>query len=76
MTQQQIKAMLAEDSTRSQALDELGEWAKSLCLIFSASPSTAYRVAALFVEGIEASYEDRPADMWGERFPDSGRVEK
>lgn len=62
MTQQQIKTMLADPSTRSQALDNIGEWAKNNCLMQGASPSTAYVVAWLLVEGISATWEGRKPD--------------
>lgn len=34
-------------------LEELAEWICKTCLLFGASPSTAYKVASVFVEGLE-----------------------
>ena len=34
-------------------LAELAEWVKMTCLMFGASPATAYKVAGTFVEGLE-----------------------
>lgn len=34
-------------------LAEIAEWVKVTCLMFGASPATAYKVAGLFVEGLE-----------------------
>ena len=34
-------------------LAEIAEWVKMTCLMFGASPATAYICAGLFVEGLE-----------------------
>ena len=34
-------------------LEEIAEWVCNTCLMFGASTSTAYKVAATFVEGLE-----------------------
>ena len=62
MTQQQIKAMLADESTRTQALDVIGQWAKDTCLLHGTTTDTAYKVAWILVNGVEASYEGRKPD--------------
>jgi len=54
----QIKAMLADESTRAQALDRLGEWAKDTCLMAGSEATTAYKVASTFVSGIAEMHED------------------
>lgn len=54
----QIKAMLADESTRAQALDRLGEWAKDTCLMAGSKATTAYKVASTLVSGISETYED------------------
>ena len=54
----QIKAMLANESTRAQALDRLGEWAKDTCLMAGSEATTAYKVASTLVSGISETYED------------------
>lgn len=59
MNSDQLKAMLANPDTRPQALDIFGQWVKSTCLLFGCEPSNAYRIAFVFVEGVEASYEGR-----------------
>lgn len=54
----QLKALLADESTRDQALDRLGEWAKDTCLIAGTKATTAYKVASTFVGGIAEMYDD------------------
>lgn len=34
-------------------LQEIADWICKTCLLFGASPSTAYKVAGAFVEGLE-----------------------
>ncbi len=48
--------LLYPDEERQKALYELGTWVVSTCLLFGAELSTAYKVAAIFVEGLENSY--------------------
>ncbi len=48
--------LLYPDEDRQKALRELGDWVISTCLLFGAELSTAYKVAAAFVEGLENSY--------------------
>ena len=50
--------MLANESTRDQALDEIGEWAKNTCLLLCTEATTAYKVASTLVSGISETYED------------------
>ncbi len=52
-----IKSMLLyPDEDRQKALFELGTWVVMTCRLFGAELSTAYKVAAAFVEGLENSY--------------------
>ncbi len=44
------------DASRTAALHQIGEWVISTCLLFGTDLSTAYKVAAAFVEGLENSY--------------------
>jgi hypothetical protein len=37
---------------RNERLAQIAAWVVQTCLIFGSSPSTAYTVAGLFVEGI------------------------
>lgn len=48
-----IKTRLANPTTRKQALDDLAIWVKDTALFFGCSTATAYKVAGVFVEGIE-----------------------
>jgi hypothetical protein len=57
----QIKAMLADEGTRAQALDRMGEWAKDTCLMAGSEATTAYKVASTLVSGISEVYEGAPA---------------
>ena len=70
---QQIKAALADASTRHQALDELGQWAKDTCLLCGSEASTAYIVAALLVEGIQDSWEPKER-KWRRKSPQKDAV--
>lgn len=63
MNEELIKTMLKDEATRIQALDMLGEWMKNTCLLLGATPSTAYAVSFILVEGIAASYESRKPDV-------------
>lgn len=51
-----IKQRLNNPTTRKQALLDTGEWAKETALYFGASPTTAYKIAATFVEGLEKDF--------------------
>lgn len=42
-----------QSKQREYALHELGDWVVETCLLFGASATTAYKVAALMVEGID-----------------------
>lgn len=64
MVQKQVQTLLADPATRPQALDYIGEWAKNNVLLQGGSPSTAYVIAWLLVEGIAATVEQRKADYW------------
>lgn len=68
----QIKTMLADESTRTQALDRLGEWAKDTCLMAGSEATTAYKVASTLVIGISETYEDGElviSGWWCKRKP-------
>jgi hypothetical protein len=54
----------------NQRLAEIGAWVVQTCLLMGASPTTAYEVAAAFVEGVERELNDpqQPqSDMGTER---------
>lgn len=48
-----IKSRLNDPSTRKQALLDTAEWVKTTALYFGATPATAYKVAAVFIEELE-----------------------
>lgn len=54
-----IREDLKNPIKRRQALIRLGEWVKDTVLLFGGDPFTAFDVAAIFVQGIEKSYERR-----------------
>lgn len=58
-----IKELIADERTRPQALDELGAWAKTTCLLFGSTPTTAYQIAWMLVEGVAAAHEERKPDF-------------
>ncbi len=62
LSPERLKALLADERTRTQALDELGDWVKDTTLIAGATPSTAYIVAWRMVEGIAATWENRAVE--------------
>ncbi len=61
--QSRLQEDLANVATRERALDEIGQWAKDTCLMFGATPATAYQVAWLLTEGITSSWEERKPDF-------------
>lgn len=71
---QQIKTDLANDSTRPQALDKIGQWAKDTCLLYGADSSTAYIVAAMLVEGIQNTWEEPKERAWKRKSPRKKKV--
>ena len=52
-----IKTRLNNPQTRLKALADTAEWIKETGLFFGASPVTAYKTAAVFIEGLENDYE-------------------
>lgn len=61
---ERLQEMLCDPSTREQALDEIGAWVKETCLLLGTTPSTAYRIAFIFVEGVAATHEQRAPDFY------------
>jgi hypothetical protein len=51
-----IQQRLSDSATRDAALFEVAEWVKNTGSFFGASAATAYKVAAVFVEGLEKDY--------------------
>jgi hypothetical protein len=54
-----IRQRLRDPETRDVALLEVAEWVKNTGLFFGASATTAYKVAAVFVEGLSKDYSDK-----------------
>jgi len=51
--------------TREQdaELVRIGQWAIETCLLFGAQRKTAYLVAGYFIEGVEAAWHKRAAEV-------------
>lgn len=60
---ERLQEMLCNPSTREQVLDEIGNWVKDTCLLFGTTPSMAYQIAFIFVEGVAATHEHRAPDF-------------
>ncbi len=48
-----INARLKNPLTREETLLELAEWVKDTCLLFGTPASLAYRIASMFIGGLE-----------------------
>ena len=48
-----------DPATRRGAMIDIAEWVKESCLMFGATPSTAYEVAAIFLRGLEKLEETK-----------------
>lgn len=48
-----INARLTNPLTREETLLELAEWVKDTCLFFGTSASLAYKIASMFIAGLE-----------------------
>jgi len=46
--------MMTQKKIEEMSLDEIAEWVRDTCLMFGASTSTAYQVAAVFIRGLES----------------------
>lgn len=59
---------------KEPTLEEIAEWCVKTCLMFGTEVSTAYNVAAIFVEGIQAHRERY--NVQGDRATFSNALEK
>ena len=56
-----LKDRLADPTSRTEALRVIGDWCALTCILFGASATTAYAVAATMVAGIERAYTEHEA---------------
>lgn len=52
-TPHSLNARLTNPLTREKTLLELAEWVKSTCLLFGTSVYMAYKIADMFIAGLE-----------------------
>ena len=57
------RSNLEDPQTRNRALAELGQWVSDTCLLFGMDAGSAHRVSFIFVEGLQAEWEDRNPDF-------------